>query len=166
MACVLGTLHTITLSDGVVHSFGNNYSGQLGLGNENGIGYELVPPSRISSLPKIKQVSCGAYFTFCVDYEGFLWSFGGNEKGQLGTGNKKDCNFPQKILNIPPVLSVSCGLHHTLIITNDSDLWSCGNNDYGQLCLGIKGTNQHFNKLRSQTFLEFHLEVIIQYFKI
>ena len=61
---------------------------------------------------------------------------GGNNAGQLGTGNTKNYNIPQKILGIPPVQTVSCGSIHTLIITTDSNLWSCGYNDYGQLCLG------------------------------
>ena len=71
-----------------------------------------------------------------VDYEGFIWSFGENDYGQLGTGNTTDFNVPQKLQNIPPVLSVSCGHAHTLMITNDSNLWSCGRNDKGQLFLG------------------------------
>ena len=92
----------------------------------------------IPNLPKISLISCGFGFTVCVDHEGFIWSFGENDCGQLGTGNTTNLNVPQKILEIPPVLSVSCGTHHTLIITTDSNLWSCGNNNFGQLCLGNK----------------------------
>ena len=84
------------------------------------------------------MVSCGWNFTICVDHEGFIWSFGENEFGQLGTGNTDNFNVPQKIKNIPPVLSVSCGSDHTLIITNDDNLWSCGRNNNGQLCHGDK----------------------------
>ena len=71
-----------------------------------------------------------------VDYEGFIWSFGENKFGQLGTGNTTNFNVPQKIQYIPFVLSVSCGESHTLAITNDSNLWSCGDSYYGQLCHG------------------------------
>ena len=106
--------------------------GQLGLGHNN----DVSLPTPIPNLPKINTVSCGAFFTICVDYEGFIWSFGENDSGQLGTGNTTNSNVPQKILNIPPVLSVACGDEHTLIITIDDDLWSCGSNDFGQLCLG------------------------------
>ena len=131
--CSTGEYHTISLSDdGVVHSFGRNNYGQLGLRNNIDVSY----PNPIPLLPKIKQISCGACFSVCVDYDGMIWAFGENENGQLGTGNKTNFNFPQKILNIPPVLSVSCGAFHTFIITDDSDLWSCGNNYFGQLCLG------------------------------
>ena len=82
------------------------------------------------------MISCGSYFTVCVDCEGFIWSFGCNYSGQLGTGNKTNFNVPQKLVSIPPVLSVACGSEHTLIITNDDNLWSCGRNHCGQLCHG------------------------------
>ena len=90
----------------------------------------------IPNLPKINVISCGWYFSVCVDDEGFIWSFGSNDYGQLGTGNTTNFNVPQKILDIPPVISVFCGSDHTLIITNDDNLWSCGRNDSGQLCHG------------------------------
>ena len=136
MACVSGYYHTITLSDdGTVHSFGKNKEGQLGLGHNN---QDVSLPTPIPNLPKINLISCGEDFTICVDYEGFIWSFGRNGLGQLGTGNKTYFNVPQKVVNTPPVLSVSCGASHTLIITNDDNLWSFGNNEYGKLCNGNK----------------------------
>ena len=82
------------------------------------------------------MIACGLLFAVCVDDEGFIWSFGQNNDGQLGTGNTTNFNVPQKILNIPPVVSVACGSSHTLTITADSNLWSCGRNTYGQLCNG------------------------------
>ena len=63
------------------------------------------------------MLSCGYNFTVCVDCEGFMWCFGQNCLGQLGTGNKTNFNVPQRIEDIPPVLSVSCGYEHTLITT-------------------------------------------------
>ena len=127
-----GQYHTLTFAnDGTVHSFGRNDKGALGLGHNND---DVLLPTPIPTLPKIDKISCGVHFTVCVDDEGFIWSFGENKFGQLGTGNKIDFNVPQKLLNIPPVLSVSCGYAHTLIITTDSNLWSCGSNLFGQLC--------------------------------
>ena len=129
---------TITLSnDGTLHSFGTNSYGQLGLGYNN---FKVLVPTPIPNLPTINQVSCGLDFAICVDFEGFMWSFGRNNFGQLGTGNTTDFNvsIPQKVEDIPLVVSVSCGAEHTLIITNDDNLWSCGKNDQGQLCLGDK----------------------------
>ena len=146
MACACGQYHTITLSnDGLVHSFGKNQEGALGLGHFNNISL----PTPIPKLPKIKLISCGLYFTFCVDYEGLVWSFGANNFGQLGTGNKTNFNVPQKLQDIPPVLSVSCGESHTLMITNDENLWSCGGNDFGQLC---HGDTERRSKLQKTSF--------------
>ena len=143
MTACCGEHHTITLSnDGTLHSFGRNLYGQLGLGNSNNVSI----PSRITTLPKICQLSCGAHFTLCIDYEGFLWAFGYNGSGQLGTGNTTGFNVPQKILSIPPVHSVSCGGSHTLIITNDSNLWGCGNNEAGQLFLNNKENQSKFRQ--------------------
>ena len=143
MTACCGRYHTITLSnDGTLHSFGYNHYGQLGLGNNN----DVSIPSRITTLPKICQLSCGAKFTLCIDFEGFIWSFGYNNYGQLGTGNTTSFNVPQKILSIPPVHSVSCGDEHTLIITNDSNLWGCGSNEKGQLFLNNKENQSKFHQ--------------------
>ena len=92
--------------------------------------------------PKYASCSCGQHFTFCIDFEGFLWAFGYNINGQLG----RNFNVPQKILSIPPVHSVSCGEYHTLIITNDSNLWGCGYNGDGQLFLNNKENQSKFHQ--------------------
>ena len=144
MACCTGEFHTVCLSDeGILYSFGSNDDGQLGTGKTTN---PLLPGpitnfhinNQIFPLPIIKQISCGAYFTICVDYEGLLYSFGENKWGQLGTGNTIQYHFPQKVQDIPPVTSISCGVFHTLAITCDDNLWSFGNNKNGQLCLGNK----------------------------
>ena len=146
MACTIGGIHTITLSnDGEVHSFGYNIFGQLGLELEL-VRTSVSIPNRVTALPKIKQISCGYSFTCCVDYEGFLWTFGHNSMGQQGIRNSKSFNFPQRIQEIPLVDSVACGYEHTLIITIDSDLWSCGNNEQGQLCLGHRENRSTFQQ--------------------
>ena len=73
MACVSGFQHTITLSnDGTLHSFGHNNRGQLGLVHNK----DVSVPTPIPNLPQINMISCGGYFTVCVDHEGFIWSFG------------------------------------------------------------------------------------------
>ena len=98
------------------------------------------------------MISCGGFFTVCVDDEGFIWSFGVNNFGQLGIGNKTSINVPQKLQNIPPVVSVVCGSEYTLMITSDSNLWSCGNNDNGQLCHGEENDDFCIIKPRKTSF--------------
>ena len=70
--CACGLWHTITLSDdGIAYSFGGNEDGQLGFGHNK----DVSLPTPIPNLPQINLVSCGAFFTVCVDYEGFIWPF-------------------------------------------------------------------------------------------
>ena len=136
MACAIGTLHTVCLSDdGIVHSFGYNLAGNLGIGNNDEV---VEVPNRISILPKIQQISCGSVFTVCIDNQGFLWSFGLNDCGQLGLEDGNTPNVPQRVQDIPLVKAVSCGASFTLIITIDENIWSVGNNKHGQLILGHK----------------------------
>ena len=114
-------------------------------------------PTPIPNLPRIKQVACGCTFSVCVDLEGFIWSFGYNNEGQLGTGNQNSYKAPQKILDIPPVQSVACGYYHTIIITNNSNLWSCGNNTFGQLCLGNSENQLTFQQTSFSNILKVSL---------
>lgn len=63
------------------------------------------------NLPKIYLISCGLNFTTCVDYKGFMWSFG------LNTAKSEQeihpiSIVPQKIEEFSPVRSVSCGYYH------------------------------------------------------
>ena len=146
MSCAIGYDFTVCLSDeGIIHAFGSNSYGQLGLGYVGQIDSVPTLPCPILNLPRIKMVSCGGYFTVCVDYEGFVWSFGDNSQGQLGIDEDRIFCSPQKIEDIPPVQSVSCGRQHTLIIANDY-LWACGNNERGQLCLGSKERKMKFTQ--------------------
>ena len=132
MTCATGAKHTVTLSEcGTVYVLGESTMGQLGLGNEKSVQI----PTPIPNLPIITEVSCGEWFTVCVDNENFMWSFGNSNHGQLGTGNTETSYSPQKILDIPPVRTISCGESHTLILTTDANIWSCGRNNFGQLCL-------------------------------
>ena len=131
-SCSTGYYHSACLSkDGLVHTWGNNDKGQLGLGNNK----SFTVPQQVPNLHNILSLSCGTYFTICVDIHGNLWSFGNNSSGQLGIGNTTNQNSPQKVLNIPPMSFVSCGHTHSLCISNKQELWSFGSNSYGELCL-------------------------------
>lgn len=130
----IGNYLTIVLSNnGSVRAIGPTKTEQV-----NCLTDRMYIPRRIKSLPKICNVSCGSFFTVCLDCEGFIWSFGENSFGQLGIGNKKYSRKPKLIEDIPPVSSISCGGEHTLVITKDSTLLSFGNNEYGQLFLRNK----------------------------
>uniref|UniRef100_A0A3B5K3X4 RCC1 and BTB domain containing protein 2 n=2 Tax=Takifugu rubripes TaxID=31033 RepID=A0A3B5K3X4_TAKRU len=76
------------LDSGEIYGWGYNCNGQLGLGN-NG---NQQTPCRIAALQGVNviQVACGYAHTIALTDEGFVYSWGANSYGQLGTGNK--CN--------------------------------------------------------------------------
>ena len=132
LSCSTGANHSVVLSrSGIVHSFGKNDKGQLGLGTNQSFNV----PQQIQTLKNIIQISCGELFTICIDRSGKVWGFGENYCGQLGIGNNANQTLPQEVLGIPPISNVSCGFNHTLCITQSQELLSFGDNEYHQLCL-------------------------------
>uniref|UniRef100_A0A8D3BQR0 RCC1 and BTB domain containing protein 2 n=1 Tax=Scophthalmus maximus TaxID=52904 RepID=A0A8D3BQR0_SCOMX len=83
------------LENGEIYGWGYNCNGQLGLGN-NG---NQQTPCRIAALQgvNIVQVACGYAHTLALTDEGFVYAWGANSYGQLGTGNKSNQALPTQI---------------------------------------------------------------------
>ena len=149
-----GSDHTFILkNDGCLWSCGYNSSGQLGLGT-SGSGTNTATFTQVTKNINndVKQVACGAYYTFILKNDGSLWSCGNNEYGQLGLGTSgSDTNtatFTQVTKNINnDVEQVACGQNYTVILKNDGSLWSCGYNNFGQLGLGSTATKNTFTQV-------------------
>jgi len=147
-----GDNYTALLSDdGRIWTFGENYYGQLGLGmgdNE----YKNVPTEiqrNINGLledVRIISVSCGHDHTVLLSDDGRIWTFGLNDYGQLGLGDRKYRNVPTEIqrglnglLEDVKIIGVSCGAYHTVLLSEDGKhIWTFGKNTYGQLGLGME----------------------------
>nr|CAB3478833.1 unnamed protein product [Digitaria exilis] len=97
---------------------------QCGQGNTE----DVLSPTCVSSILGIKMqdVAAGLWHTVCTSVDGDVYSFGGNQFGQLGTGSDQaelglgdsmDRNVP---CNVPVdayhPLNVSCGWWHTLVL--------------------------------------------------
>jgi alpha-tubulin suppressor-like RCC1 family protein len=101
-----GDSHSLCLNDkGRVWAFGNNTSGQLGIGSLPVVSYPVL----IQDLDDIIQVSCGNDHSLCLDADGWVWSFGNNEDGQLGLEDNKDRRTPKVILPLNDTISINCG---------------------------------------------------------
>lgn len=72
VAC--GSVHTMVIADGRLHSFGSDSFGQTGLGT----GLNANPVSLLSTLCNlyITKVVCGAYFTMVLTEDGQIYAFG------------------------------------------------------------------------------------------
>uniref|UniRef100_A0A673JTY4 BTB domain-containing protein n=2 Tax=Sinocyclocheilus rhinocerous TaxID=307959 RepID=A0A673JTY4_9TELE len=98
------------LDNGETYGWGYNCNGQLGLGN-NG---NQQTPCRIAALQGINivQVACGYAHTLALTDEGFIYSWGANSYGQLGTGNKSNQAVPT-LINMEKERMVEVAACHT-----------------------------------------------------
>jgi len=109
---------------------------------------------------KIKMVSV-SYAHVLVANE-TLYSFGRNEYGQLGIGNRIDQLSPVEVefFKDKKIYMISAGHQHTLIVTNES-LYSFGHNIYGQL--GIGNTINQLSPVEIEFFKDKNITYIPSY---
>ncbi|XP_040378841.1 protein RCC2 homolog isoform X3 [Oryza brachyantha] len=102
----------------------------------------LVSPTRLRSLVgvDIRFVASGCTACHCValDAEGRCYTWGRNEKGQLGHGDILQRNLPTVVSELSKykVIKASVGRNHTVVVTNDGKSFSFGHNKHGQLGTG------------------------------
>lgn len=124
----VGLSHSMVLTDdGQVFSFGQGEHGKLGHGTLT----ETRQPKLIEALKDVTvgHVCCGAYFSVVISTEGRVFSFGKNDQGQCGIGNKATISvlLPTAV-DIGDYQASYCasGWEHTLLITTDGVLMSWG----------------------------------------
>ena len=59
---------------------------------------QIIPKIVHNILESVKQVECGIFHTCALTETGTIYSFGGNNFGQLGIGNRRSQNIPTEIL--------------------------------------------------------------------
>ncbi|XP_034874910.1 protein RCC2 [Mirounga leonina] len=106
------------------------------------LGQNLWGPHRYGCLSGVRvrtvvSGSCAAH-SLLITTEGKLWSWGRNEKGQLGHGDTKRVEAPKLIegLSHEVIVSAACGRNHTLALTETGSVLAFGENKMGQLGLG------------------------------
>ncbi len=79
------------------------------------------------------EVAAGNSFSAVLKSNGTVWTWGLNNKGQLGNENNENTTSPVQIQNLSDVLHIVAGKEHTLALKSDGTVWAWGYNNYGQL---------------------------------
>ncbi|KAM6972379.1 putative E3 ubiquitin-protein ligase HERC3 [Aplochiton taeniatus] len=130
-----GNQHCIALSrDGQLFTWGQNSSGQLGLGKGEPSTLSPQPLKSLSGIP-LAQITAGGDHSFALSLSGAVFGWGRNTAGQLGLNDEQDRSVPChiKFLRSQKVVYISCGDEHTAALTKDGGLFTFGDGSRGQL---------------------------------
>jgi len=122
-------------TDGTLWSWGQNTSGQLGLGDT----VNRSSPVQVGTLTNWKEVSSASASVMAIKTDGTLWAWGDNNSGQLGLGDSgsgTQRSSPVQVGTLTNWLKVAGGYYNVLAIKTDGTLWAWGRNVNGQLGLG------------------------------
>jgi alpha-tubulin suppressor-like RCC1 family protein len=113
-----GGIHSLALmNDGTVWAWGNNYDGQLGIGDQS---IQIDPDSEASQDETTRL------------YAGFS-----NNQEQNDTSAH---STPHQVEGITQVSNIAAGDYHSLALTSDGRAWAWGYNGYGELGDGTTDT--------------------------
>jgi alpha-tubulin suppressor-like RCC1 family protein len=91
--------------------------------------------------PEQTQLAAGSRHAVIVRSDGSLWTWGANDKGQLGDGSRQGSAFPLLIEPTPTQehywVASAAGIEHSLALREDGTVWAWGSNENGRL--GIPG---------------------------
>lgn len=122
-------------ADGTIWAWGDNSSGQLGIGNYT----NQNTPQQVVGLTDVIDVAPGANHCMALKSDGTVWVWGGNFYGQLGQPlTIGDTTLPILVDTILAATNVEAGLAFSMAIDADSTVWAFGINFDGQL--GINST--------------------------
>uniref|UniRef100_A0A674P0C5 HECT and RLD domain containing E3 ubiquitin protein ligase 3 n=1 Tax=Takifugu rubripes TaxID=31033 RepID=A0A674P0C5_TAKRU len=130
-----GNQHCIALSkDGQLFTWGQNTSGQLGLGKGEPSKLFPQPLKSLAGIP-LAKITAGGDHSFALSLSGAVFGWGKNKAGQLGLNDIQDRAVPChiKFLRSQKVVHISCGEEHTAALTKDGGLFTFGDGSWGQL---------------------------------
>jgi alpha-tubulin suppressor-like RCC1 family protein len=128
----LATNQTYSLAlkkDGSLWSWGNNASGQLGVGTKENKNI----PTQVDSANDWAEVAAGNAHALAIKTDGSLWSWGNNTYGQLGEGTVINSFSPVPVGADKDWLYLTPGGYHSMAIKRGDSLRVWGRNNLGQL---------------------------------
>lgn len=148
----------ILTSEGRVFGWGQNGTGQLGLGDtvDRHSPVEITPFIPLNVGEEVHHIYLGGATTFVTTTDARILATGNNYYGQLGIGNKTNqysfiditANFNLAVGEI--ISKVANGGKHTVVLTNQSNIYTMGENSQG--ALGNNSTLDHYSPLLINSF--------------
>jgi alpha-tubulin suppressor-like RCC1 family protein len=131
-ALAAGVAHSLALDvSGNVWAWGQNASGQSGLGSAGGT---VLVPTRVTALSSIQAIAANGNFSLALGEDGRLWAWGQNTSGQIGTGGTSaSVPTPVVVPGLPTLRSMAAGVNHVLALDADGRVWGWGLNTSAQV---------------------------------
>jgi alpha-tubulin suppressor-like RCC1 family protein len=132
VAVAAGFAHSLALlADGRVLAWGDNQSGQLGVGDFA----DRSSATQVSGITSARAIFAGAFHSGAVLADGTVRLWGNNADGQLGLGDKADRNTPAAVAALAGsnITQLSGGQFHTLARDGSGAVWAWGANVDGQI---------------------------------
>jgi len=121
-------------------TWGLNTTGQLGDGTTTN---RSSPGTTVGGAATWTQISAVNGLTAAIKSDGTLWTWGGNNFGQLGTGNTTSRSSPGTTAGGGTNWKqVSTGAITTAAVKTDGTLWTWGYDGYGFLGAGTNNTSR------------------------
>ena len=151
-AIAAGSVHNLALKqDGTVWSWGDNAYGQLGVNSDNShstpvqvhavgnVGY--LDLGDLTGVQDIATVAAGERHSLALSNDGTaVWSWGGNNHGQLGVHSDNRHETPVQVHGLGNVgylsglVDVAAGQFFSMALKNDGTaVYAWGGNSYGQI---------------------------------
>ena len=130
-----GYQHSIALkNDNTIRTWGDNSSGELGIGNSTQSTYPVWP-----TITDVQAISAGTGFSVALKTDGTVWSWGSPSHVLGRDHNIVSHQIPGQVQGmngtgvLEEIIAISTGYHHTLALNDDGTVWTWGTNDKGQL---------------------------------
>lgn len=137
-----GAFHTCAVAKGgALYCWGNNSSGELGVGYNSPFGSGSNVPVRSSTGLAFVQVSSGDGYSCGVTKSGAGYCWGANHAGQLGDGSTTNRYAPVPIAGGLSFVSVSAGAGSTCGLNRNGRAYCWGSNSFGELGIGAAGSD-------------------------
>ena len=131
-----GAIFSLALcSDGTVWAWGANQAGQLG----NGTTANSSVPVKVAGLSQVTGISAGEDASVATRTNGIsavtsVWTWGGNNTGQLGDGTQTGHTTPERVTGLPAYIAgVGAGGAFAMVLGTDGSVWGWGEDLNGQL---------------------------------